>query len=171
MLVLKTPDQLTHRRLSYPEAVGGATKVELSGNRLKGGQLSQDWHALTITPRDHHEVGDRLADVGPVDLDGGPPNERILMQATTVLWTYATDVEITPQARGAHLEYLETLVTKGQLLAAGPRGDRPGGVLLFAPLELTEIQQLLADDPFSALPLIVDTQIVPWTTAIGSLTA
>lgn len=90
------------------------------------------------------------------------------MHLTCVIWDYDPAAEITPDVRTAHLDYLEELVAGGKLIAAGPRADGPGGVLLFG-AEAGEIAALLAADPFSAIPLITATTVVPWSAAVGGL--
>lgn len=90
------------------------------------------------------------------------------MPITTVLWTYDETVTPSPEVRAAHLDYLGALLADGALLAAGPRSDVRGGVLVFA-CSVDDVPDLLAADPFSTVPLIRDTQIVPWDVAVGAL--
>lgn len=92
------------------------------------------------------------------------------MPLTCVTWDYEASATISDEVRAAHLAYLHDLVDRGLLLAAGPRSDAPGGVLLFsAPQE--DVSRLLDADPFSSIPLITTTTITPFTAAVGALSA
>lgn len=92
------------------------------------------------------------------------------MQLTSVTWDYDPAAEITPEVRTAHLDYLHDLVAAGHLVAAGPRADAAGGVLLFSAAS-DEVPALLEADPFSAIALITATTTVPWTVAVGAVSA
>ncbi len=88
------------------------------------------------------------------------------MTLTCVTWDYMPDADLPADVRAAHLRYLNDLVDQGVLLVAGPRDDAPGGVLLFAaPVEAVE--SLLAADPFSTIPLITQTTVVPFQAALA----
>ncbi len=91
------------------------------------------------------------------------------MQTTIVLWTYNPDVTPSEQVRDAHLDYLDGLVADGTLVAAGPRSDVPGGVLVFSTVDGEAVDGLLESDPFVSIGLIARTEIVPWTPKVGQL--
>lgn len=90
------------------------------------------------------------------------------MSSTLVLWTYCPKTTPSDAVRAAHLAYLDGLVASGDLVAAGPREDRPGGVLLFDGAPGDRLDAMLAADPFSGIGLILDTDVIPWRIAIGA---
>lgn len=92
------------------------------------------------------------------------------MNLTCVSWDYDPKVSITDEVRAAHMDYLNELVVHGSLLAAGPRADAPGGVLLFNATP-NEVGPLLAADPFAAIPLITATTVTPFAVAVGGVGA
>lgn len=62
--------------------------------------------------------------------------------------TYKTPLETVDLHRAAHIEWLRERYADGSMLASGRQTPPTGGVLLLRGA-LTEIEALLADDPFA----------------------
>lgn len=91
------------------------------------------------------------------------------MKTKLVIWTYDSDVTLTDETRGAHVEYLKALIADGTVLAAGPRSDVPGGVLLFAETTDQDLAELIANDPFTPAGVLATTTIIDWNAGLGIL--
>jgi uncharacterized protein YciI len=48
----------------------------------------------------------------------------------------------------AHRDYLDTLYAAGKLIVSGRKMDQTGGVILFATTDRTEVEAIIAKDPF-----------------------
>jgi uncharacterized protein YciI len=74
----------------------------------------------------------------------------------------------------AHMEYIATLETTGQLLLAGPLGDHDGdtwsgdGQLVFICADLAEAQSLAKIDPLHSSG-VREYSIRPWIINVGSM--
>lgn len=93
------------------------------------------------------------------------------MNTKLVIWSYDRDVTVTDEVKADHLEYLKRLLDDGSLLAAGPRGDVAGGVLLFREASEDDLSHLLAEDPFTPAGVIATTTIVDWNAGLGAFAA
>lgn len=56
----------------------------------------------------------------------------------------------TPEILARHIDYLNNLRTKNQLLFSGSFSDYPGGAVVFRADHRTEIEEILANDPIIA---------------------
>jgi uncharacterized protein YciI len=65
-----------------------------------------------------------------------------------------------------HRAYLRELNAKGKMIASGPFVPREGGGILLRVEDESEIQPLLANDPFQTEGL-VDTTVYKWAPNIG----
>jgi uncharacterized protein YciI len=52
-----------------------------------------------------------------------------------------------------HREYLDTLYASGKLIVSGRKKDNTGGVIVFATSDRTEVEAIIAKDPFHTLDL------------------
>lgn len=91
------------------------------------------------------------------------------MNTKLVIWTYNPDVAITDEVKTNHGGYLKTLITDGALIAAGPRSDVAGGVLVFAETTDQKLADLLANDPYTLAGVIATTSIIDWNASLGAL--
>jgi uncharacterized protein YciI len=65
-----------------------------------------------------------------------------------------------------HRAYLRELLAKGKMIASGPFVPREGGGVLLRVEDESEIQPLLANDPFQ-IEGLVDTTVYRWAPNIG----
>lgn len=91
------------------------------------------------------------------------------MTTKLVIWTYQPTVAPTDDVKADHMQYLKGLLDDGSLLAAGPRTDVAGGVLVFRDTSDEDLSRLLAEDPFTPAGVIETTTIVDWNAALGVL--
>lgn len=91
------------------------------------------------------------------------------MNTKLVIWTYNPDVAITDDVKSDHRDYLNSLITDGALIAAGPRSDVAGGVLVFAEATDQKLADLLANDPYTLAGVIATTSIIDWNAGLGAL--
>jgi uncharacterized protein YciI len=66
-----------------------------------------------------------------------------------ILLKYLKPIEEVNKQVVPHRAYLETLLQEGILIASGPQIPRTGGVFLFKGIERSEVDELIAKDPFS----------------------
>ncbi len=66
----------------------------------------------------------------------------------------------------AHLDYLKTLIARGQVIAKGPFADKSGGLVVYRAASLAEAQALAAQDPVitggSRTVLVREWKITHW---------
>jgi len=90
------------------------------------------------------------------------------MAVFAVEYRYADQPAAVTEHRPAHRAFLQNLLTKGFVLAAGAYIDQPAGALLVLRGDSAEdVATILDDDPFAHLGLITNRQIRPWSAAIG----
>lgn len=70
--------------------------------------------------------------------------------------------------RAEHRVYLKRLVDAGSLLMAGPFVDETGGLIVFEAADEAEVQELMANDPFSINGVFATTEVRPWILVAGS---
>jgi uncharacterized protein YciI len=87
------------------------------------------------------------------------------------LWSYDTTMTATDAVKADHMQYLKGLLATGELVAAGPRSDVAGGVLVFRDTADDELATFLAEDPFTTAGLIATTTIIDWNAGLGALAA
>jgi uncharacterized protein YciI len=67
----------------------------------------------------------------------------------TVDTTYITDREKLLDVRPRHRDYLRALAEDGIVIAGGPWGDDTGGFAVYQVEDRAQLDQLLADDPYT----------------------
>jgi uncharacterized protein YciI len=70
------------------------------------------------------------------------------------------------QTIDGHRAYLRDLHAKGKMVASGPFVPREGGGILLRVEDESEIQPILAKDPFQ-IEQLVDTTVYKWAPNIG----
>jgi uncharacterized protein len=63
--------------------------------------------------------------------------------------TYLQPPDVIEKTRPAHLEFLKEEIAAGRLLLAGRQEDGSGGVLVTADLDGTDVDDLVARDPYT----------------------
>ena len=71
--------------------------------------------------------------------------------------------------RPAHREWLNELVSRGNVLASGPFVDNAGALLLFVADNEAELNDLLKQDPFATAGVISAVKTTQWNPVIGVL--
>lgn len=71
--------------------------------------------------------------------------------------------------RPAHREWLNGLVSQGNVLASGPFIDNAGALLLFVADSEADLNELLKQDPFAAAGVISAVKTTQWNPVIGML--
>jgi uncharacterized protein YciI len=79
---------------------------------------------------------------------------------------YRFPLERMVQTIDRHRAYLRELLDQGKMVASGPFVPREGGALLLRVENETEIQPILAKDPFQ-IEGLVDTTVYKWAPNIG----
>jgi len=76
--------------------------------------------------------------------------------------TYGEDAERRQEVRPKHREYLRGKLESGKVLMAGPFGDDSGAIIIYQAEDISEVQEMLTNDPFAQNGVIVDSTIKPW---------
>jgi uncharacterized protein YciI len=79
---------------------------------------------------------------------------------------YRYPLERMQQTVDRHRAYLRELLAKGKMVASGPFVPREGGGILLRVEDESEIQPILAKDPFQ-MENLVDTTVFKWAPNIG----
>lgn len=66
-----------------------------------------------------------------------------------VVLSYLVELDLIDQALPAHVEWLTQWYEKRVFIASGPQVPREGGVILVADIPRSELDALLAADPFA----------------------
>jgi len=75
---------------------------------------------------------------------------------------FTDDLERRLQVRPTHREYLGTLLESGKLYESGPFVDDSGALLIYEAADLAEVQELLANDPYTPNGIIESVTINEW---------
>jgi uncharacterized protein len=75
---------------------------------------------------------------------------------------YTSDASIIAKARPLHREYLAGLIQQGMLVISGPFADDSGGLLIYEAETSTQVEKLIAEDPFATQGVFVSWEIRPW---------
>lgn len=59
--------------------------------------------------------------------------------------------------RPVHREYLQKLTAEGKLFEAGPFADGAGSLLVYEAADVAEAQAILAGDPYSQTPGVIES--------------
>lgn len=85
----------------------------------------------------------------------------------TVDTTYADDRALLDAARPAHREWLAGHVEAGRVLGAGPWGDDSGGFFVLAAADRAEVDELLAQDPYTTGGVAAARVVREWKIVLG----
>jgi uncharacterized protein YciI len=85
-----------------------------------------------------------------------------------VLYEYSPDVDLITEHRPAHRRYLQELLSKDQLLAAGPITDDSGAFIVYQAPSQNELDQIIRNDPFHQAGVFVRWQVKPWKVVFGN---
>lgn len=71
----------------------------------------------------------------------------------------------------AHLHWIERRLAEGTLVASGPLRDVPelSAILLFKARERSQVDELIADDPYVSEGLLTELTVVEWDPGFGEL--
>ncbi len=86
----------------------------------------------------------------------------------TVDTTYVDDREKLLQVRPTHRAYLAGLVEQGSVLVAGPWADDTGGFVVYQVTDRAQLDQLLADDPYTLEGVSAGRAIKEWRITMGA---
>ncbi|GAA4285460.1 hypothetical protein GCM10022261_29910 [Brevibacterium daeguense] len=91
------------------------------------------------------------------------------MAIFAVTYEYGPDTERRMAARPAHRKWQAHLNETGVLLSSGPLEDAgvPGGLLILQADERSNIEDILAQDPYAAEGVITATTIRQWNPVFG----
>lgn len=84
------------------------------------------------------------------------------MPLFVAILTYSEDKERLQEVRPGHREYLRGLLDQGKIHEAGPFTDDSGAVIIYQAADLSEVQELLTNDPFAQNGIIQDASIQEW---------
>jgi hypothetical protein len=85
-----------------------------------------------------------------------------------VLYEYSPDQGKILDNRPAHRKYLNELMGKSQLLAAGPLTDDSGALIVYQAADEAELKGIIENDPFRRAGVFVRWQIKPWRVVFGN---
>ncbi len=85
----------------------------------------------------------------------------------TVDTTYTTDADLLAAVRPAHRDYLRALAETGQVVAGGPWADGLGGFFVAKVADRAELEQVLAEDPYTTRGVAAARVVREWTIALG----
>lgn len=84
-----------------------------------------------------------------------------------LLCTYVKPLEEVDKVLSAHRDYLHAKIKSGELIVAGRRNPRVGGVLLVKANSLAEAKRVADEDPFTASG-VANFDIIEWTPTVMS---
>jgi uncharacterized protein YciI len=86
----------------------------------------------------------------------------------TVDTTYITDREKLLEVRPKHRDYLRALASDGIVIAGGPWADDTGGFAVYQVEDRAQLDQLLADDPYTTEGVSAGRAIKEWKITLGA---
>ncbi len=89
------------------------------------------------------------------------------MAIFAVRYVYNTENDGLAEVRPIHREWLSEHLAAGTLLASGPLVDNQGALLIWRSDSLTELAQLLDNDPFDIGGFIGSRDIEEWNPIFG----
>jgi uncharacterized protein YciI len=89
-------------------------------------------------------------------------NEETEMPYFAAMLQYGEDAVRRQEVRPSHREYLRKLLETGKLLQAGPYADDSGAIIVYEAADLSEVQELLTNDPFARNGIIQGAEIKEW---------
>lgn len=81
---------------------------------------------------------------------------------------YGPDEDKRLEVRPEHREYSRGLAERGTLLAGGPYTDGKGAQIIYETADETELQDVLAADPYTKAGVIASTTIRQWEVVTGA---
>jgi uncharacterized protein YciI len=81
---------------------------------------------------------------------------------------YIQDKDKIQSLRPQHRQYLQGLLAKGQLAAAGPFTDDYGALIVYEAGSADEAEKLIQGDPFHANGVFVRWVVRPWNTVMAN---
>lgn len=84
------------------------------------------------------------------------------MPLFAAILSYSDDIERRLEVRPSHREYERGLLADGKLHEAGPFTDDSGAIIVYNAEDLSEVQEMLTNDPFSRNGIIVGATIREW---------
>jgi uncharacterized protein len=88
------------------------------------------------------------------------------MPLFAVTITFTDDAERRQQVRPTHREYLKSLLEAGKLHESGPFVDDSGALLIYDAVDVAEVQELLANDPYAPNGIVASVSINEWNRVI-----
>jgi uncharacterized protein YciI len=85
-----------------------------------------------------------------------------------VLYDYTPDQEKILHARPAHRQYLHELMSRNQLVAAGPIPDDSGAIIVYSVADEEELDRIIAHDPFHKAGVFTGWKVKPWRVVFGN---
>jgi uncharacterized protein YciI len=86
----------------------------------------------------------------------------------TVDTTYVEDRDKLMQVRPHHRDYLRGLADQGIVIAGGPWGDDSGGFAVYQVDDRAQLDQLLAEDPYTTEGVSAGRVINEWKITLGA---
>ena len=83
--------------------------------------------------------------------------------------TYTTDRDLLLATRPAHRDHLQALVATGAVVAAGPWGDDLGGTFIASVADRAELDEILAQDPYTLEGVVGAQSVREWRPVLGTL--
>jgi uncharacterized protein len=80
---------------------------------------------------------------------------------------YSDDVNRRLEIRPSHRDYLRGLLESVKLHEAGPFADDTGSIIVYDVADLSEAQEILANDPFAQNGIIVGATIQEWNVVMS----
>jgi len=84
-----------------------------------------------------------------------------------VTYSYVDDSATLAAIRPTHREWTAAQLAEGSLLASGPLPDSNGALLIFQAESLSQLAELLNNDPFDIAGLIEERVIQQWNPIFG----
>jgi uncharacterized protein YciI len=81
---------------------------------------------------------------------------------------YIPDAAKVSELRPTHRQYLTGLLSRGQLVMAGPLTDGSGALIVYEAASAEEAERLLRGDPFHAAGVFVRWQLRPWNPVMAN---
>ncbi len=78
------------------------------------------------------------------------------------LLQYTPDKKKIGEVRPKHRQYIQDLLSKGQLVLAGPFTDDSGALLVYEVEDEAQARRCVEDDPFHRSGVFVHCELKPW---------
>jgi uncharacterized protein YciI len=80
---------------------------------------------------------------------------------------YSDDVDRRLEVRPSHRDYLRGLLESGKLHEAGPFADDTGSIIVYNAADLSEVQEIMSNDPFTQNGVIVGATVQEWNVVMS----